>query len=290
MSWRPDTSLDAAVEPLDWPVAHGCAAVVSAAGAVQLQVRKPADAHLPFALASVTKVFTSLAVLAAVRQGALELDAPVASNGATVRELLAHAGGQPGVGGVGAGERRRRRVYSNHGFRVVANATAHAVGTDFATWLAHSVLSPLGCTRTSLGSFAEVAEDPAAGVVAPVGDVVRLVRCLLAQGAPVLDGGLWSQMVQVQVAGLDGVVPGVGRFAPCDWGLGVELHGAKRPHWMGERRSSATFGHFGSSGCFVWVDPEVGIAAIGLSDRPFVDDGWAMQTWPGWSDALAASR
>jgi CubicO group peptidase (beta-lactamase class C family) len=81
-------------------------------------------------------------------------------------------------------------------------------------------------------------------------------------------------------------VPGVGRFDPCDWGLGFELHDGKRPHWMGDRRSPSAFGHFGASGCFLWVDPDAGLAAAAVTDRPFDDGRWAMATWPAWSDRL----
>ena len=67
----------------------------------------------------------------------------------------------------------------------------------------------------------------------------------------------------VAFPGLVGVVPGVGRFDPCDWGLGPELHDGKAPHWMGPTNSAATFGHFGGAGTFVWIDP---VADVGLGD------------------------
>ena len=59
----------------------------------------------------------------------------------------------------------------------------------------------------------------------------------------------------MQFPGLGGVLPGVGRFQPLDWGLGFELRDAKHPHWTGRRNSPATFGHFGGAGTFLWVDP-----------------------------------
>ena len=62
----------------------------------------------------------------------------------------------------------------------------------------------------------------------------------------------WSR---VQFPGLDGVLPDFGRFSPLDWGLGVELKGTKEGHWSGSLTSPGTFGHFGGSGTFLWVDP-----------------------------------
>ena len=60
-------------------------------------------------------------------------------------------------------------------------------------------------------------------------------------------------------------MPGVGSFDPCPWGLGVEIHGAKHPHWMGRANSPETFGHFGGAGTMMWVDP---IADVRSSPSP----------------------
>ena len=49
---------------------------------------------------------------------------------------------------------------------------------------------------------------------------------------------------------------------------------------------SATFGHFGRSGTFLWVDPEAGIALVCLTDRPFGE--WAVTAWPRLADAVLA--
>jgi CubicO group peptidase (beta-lactamase class C family) len=73
---------------------------------------------------------------------------------------------------------------------------------------------------------------------------------------------------------------------PNDWGLGFELRDKKRPHWTGERNSPRTFGHFGQSGSFLWVDPEAGLACACLADRGFGD--WAKEAWPRLSDAILA--
>ncbi len=84
------------------------------------------------------------------------------------------------------------------------------------------------------------------------------------------------------------MVPGLGRFDPCDWGLGPELHDGKAPHWMGAQNSAATFGHFGGAGTFLWVDPEAGLAVGVLTDREF--GPWARIVWPAFSDALLAAE
>jgi CubicO group peptidase (beta-lactamase class C family) len=80
------------------------------------------------------------------------------------------------------------------------------------------------------------------------------------------------------------VLPGFGRQEPNDWGLGFELRDSKSPHWTGSRNSSATFGHFGRSGTFLWVDPAAGVALACLTDLPFGD--WASDAWPRLADAV----
>ena len=91
-----------------------------------------------------------------------------------------------------------------------------------------------------------------------------------------------DEAVSVQFPGLDGVLPGFGRQTPNDWGLGIELRDAKSPHWTGRRNSERTFGHFGRSGTFLWVDPDAGLALACLTDRTFGD--WAKEAWPRLSD------
>jgi CubicO group peptidase (beta-lactamase class C family) len=73
---------------------------------------------------------------------------------------------------------------------------------------------------------------------------------------------------------------------PNDWGLTLELRDGKSPHWTGARNSERTFGHFGRSGTFLWVDPDAGVACGALTDRQFGD--WAKEAWPPFSDAVLA--
>jgi CubicO group peptidase (beta-lactamase class C family) len=86
--------------------------------------------------------------------------------------------------------------------------------------------------------------------------------------------------------GLAGVLPGVGPFDPLDWGLGFELRDSKVPHWTGSRNSPRTFGHFGGSGAFLWVDPAIDRALAFLTDRAY--GPWALEVWPALSDAVIA--
>jgi CubicO group peptidase (beta-lactamase class C family) len=80
------------------------------------------------------------------------------------------------------------------------------------------------------------------------------------------------------------VLPDMGRMDPNDCGLGFELRDSKEPHWTGSRNSPRTFGHFGGSGAFLWVDPEADLALACLSDLDF--GPWALEAWPRLSDSV----
>ena len=80
------------------------------------------------------------------------------------------------------------------------------------------------------------------------------------------------------------MLPGFGRQADNSWGLGPELRDGKSPHWTGTLNSAATYGHFGRSGTFLWVDPAARRGVIALTTREFGD--WAIVAWPRLSDAI----
>lgn len=233
-----------------------------------------------FRWASITKVATTLAILLAVEERTVTLDEPAGPPGSTVAHLLAHASGL----GLAAPEPLtapgRRRIYSNIGFELLAAHLAQRAGMTFADYLTEGVLEPLGMRSTALGPDASAAH----GLVGPVEDLTRLAAELLDPG--LVSAESLAAATTVAFPGLDGVLPGYGRQSPCDWGLGFEVKGTKRPHWTGTANSPATFGHFGQAGGFVWVDPVAGVACLSLSDTVF--GAWAALRWPRLSDAVLA--
>jgi len=234
-----------------------------------------------FPWASVTKLATALAVLVAAEEGTLALDDPAGPAGATVRHLLAHASGLGPRPGAPLAPPAETRIYSNAGYLVLGDLIAERSGMVFADYLRQGVLDPLGMTRTLLDADAPEGAA-AAGLAGPLVDLLSLGREL---ATPTLIGGETHRMAtSVQFPGLGGVLPGFGRFEPCDWGLGPEIRGAKQPHWTGTKNSPATFGHFGRSGSFLWVDPVAGVTCAGLGDRPF--GPWAAQWWPRLADSV----
>jgi len=225
----------------------------------------------------VTKLLTGLALLVALEEGTVDLDEPAGPPGATLRHLLSHASGLPVDGGQPLTEPGRRRIYSNAGIESAAQLLEHRAEMPFADYLAGAVAQPLGLAGRLVGS-------PAHGWHGPLEDLVALGRELLAP--TLVDPETLAEATTVQFPGLVGVLPGLGRMEPNDWGLTFELRDAKSPHWTGSRNSARTFGHFGASGTFLWVDPEVRLACGVLTGRPFGD--WAKAAWPALSDAVLA--
>lgn len=233
-----------------------------------------------FPLASVTKLLFAVACWVAVEEETLDLDGPAGPAGSTVRHLLAHASGlapdEPKV----AAPAGTRRIYSNAGFGVLGELLQAASGLDPATYLREAVLDPLGCRHAVLDG------SPAHGARASVADLLAVGRELLAP--TLVDRSTLATATSPQFPDLAGVLPGFGRHEPNPWGLGVELRGAKHPHWTGRSNSTATFGHFGRSGTFLWVDPAAGLALAVLTDEPF--GVWSTTAWPALSDAVLSAH
>jgi CubicO group peptidase (beta-lactamase class C family) len=124
--------------------------------------------------------------------------------------------------------------------------------------------------------------SPASAASGTLDDLLTLGRELLTPR--LLAPETLTEATEVAFPGLVGVLPGFGRMEPNDWGLGFELRDEKRPHWTGQRNSPHTFGHFGQSGGFLWVDPEAGLACACLTDHGFGD--WAKEAWPRLADGV----
>ncbi len=224
-----------------------------------------------------TKLVTALAALVAAEEGTIDLDEPAGPPGSTMRHLLAHASGLPFESGPPIAKPGTRRIYSNAGFEAVAERVAANAEMPFEEYLQKAVLNPLGMQAVLRGS-------PAGFLYGTLDDLVAFARELLAP--TLVAPETFAEATSVQFPGLAGVIPDLGRFDPNDWGLGFELKDAKQPHFSGTLTSPRTFGHWGGSGTFLWVDPEREIALGVLTDLEFGD--WAKEAWPPFSDAVVA--
>lgn len=258
-----------------WPVPHVAAAVVAPDGAVHTI----GDTSRSYRLASISKMVVGWTAMVAVEEGIVALDQPYGQDGCTLRHLLAHAGGYAFDGADPIARPGTRRIYSNTGIELAAQCIAEAAGMPYEQYQREAVLEPLGMAASTLKA------SPAYALHSTVDDVLAFVHEL--RSPRLISGDSALAFRTVQFPHLAGIVPGVGRFGDCPWGLGTELRGQKSPHWTGTTNSPATFGHFGGAGTLLWVDPGVEIAAVALTDRPF--DEWsadALTLWPRFSDAV----
>lgn len=258
-----------------WPVGNAAAAVVADTGQL---VGSHGDLDRVFRLASVTKLITAYAALVAITEGVADLDDAAGPPGATIRHLLAHASGLTIDSDQVVAPPGTRRIYSNAGFDIVARTLAQRSGIPFRDYVVDGVLTPLGMASTTFGG------SPASGAESSAADLSRFVAEL--QRPTLIDSTTMAQARQVAFPGLRGVLPGFGRQEPNDWGLGFEIRDRKSPHWTGSASSPETFGHFGQSGTFLWVDPQLGAACVVLTDRAFGE--WAVSAWPVLTDAVIA--
>ena len=255
--------MEALRQVASWPCDHVAVAVAGRIEAAEGELERE------FEWASVTKLGSAVAALVAAEEGIVDLDEPAGPPGSTVRHLLAHASGLPFDDGPPIARPGTRRIYSNAGFAVLARHVEERAEMPFASYYEHVWGLPL-------------AGHPGAGARGSISDLLVVARELLEPSR--IAGETLEEAATVQFPGLDGVVPGFGRQSPNDWGLGLELRDAKSPHWTGARNSPRTFGHFGRSGTFLWVDPDAGLALACLTDRAFGD--WAKEAWPQLADAV----
>ena len=251
----------------DWPVPTAAAAVVGPAGVLA----EYGDVAHRFGLASVTKPLVARAVQIAIEEGVLELDTPAGPPDSTVRHLLAHTSGFAMNTDQVMSEPGKRRIYSNYGFGVAAEAVANEAGIEFDRYLAEAVFEPLSMTSSELEGGAKAAGY---GATSTVADLAAFAADLLRPA--LVSTEMHSEATTVQFPGLTGVLPGFGVQRPNDWGLGFEIRDAKSPHWTGSANSGRTYGHFGQSGTFLWVDPAADLALVLLTDRKFGD--WASRS------------
>jgi CubicO group peptidase (beta-lactamase class C family) len=251
-----------------------------------------------FRLASISKVLMGYATLIAVEEGSVRLDdvveprgavehrravEPVEPNGTTpftLRHLLSHAAGF----GFDSGSKQvsppeTRRIYSNEGIERAARYVEQRTEMPFVDYLREALFEPLAMINTELRG------SPASHVHSNLLDMSLFARELLRP--TLLAPETFADFTSCQFPSLAGILPGIGRFDPLPWGLGVEIKGHKQPHWSGQFTSPSTFGHFGGTGTFLWVDPTRDLAVVALADREF--DAWAMAVWPQFNDDIVTT-
>ena len=256
----------------EWPVDNAAGALLTGRGLAGTF----GDTARVYDLASVTKLIVAHVVLLAVEEEAIGLSTQAGPPGASVEHLLAHASGIAFDADDVQASPGEQRIYSSRGYEVLADLVAAETGIAFDEYLRQAVCEPLGMTSTVLAGSA------GHGARSSVDDLARFAADLL--DPTLLSAQTASAARTVHFPDIDGFVPGYGKFRPNDWGLGPEIKGAKARHWTAPSHSASTFGHFGQSGTFLWVDPERHAACVVLTDRLF--GAWAKPLWSEFNQGI----
>ena len=265
-------------ELAEWPVDNAAGALLRTDAMRTVDVH--GDVDQTYELASVTKLLVAYGVLVAIEEEAVGLRQPAGPQGSTVEHLLSHASGLAFDSAAVQAEPGAQRIYSSYGYEVLARLIEQETGIAFPDYLREAVFEPLGM-RSS-----ELAGPAGHGARSTVADLARFAAEVAAP--TLLDPATVDGARSVHFPGLPGFVPGYGTFANNTWGLGFEVKGDKRAHWTGTRNSPRTVGHFGQAGTYLWFDPDLQLAAVILTDRPF--GAWAKPLWSEFNDRLISQE
>jgi len=256
-----------------WPSENAVSVVVDGQGHV---VDQHGDVNRVYSLASVTKLLSAYTFLVALEEEAMSLDDPAGPEGSTVHHLLAHTAGYDFDSETIRFEVGTKRGYSNTGFEKLAAHLEQETGMSMAEYAHEAVFAPLGMDQTQIaGSCAKDGRSTAA-------DLTKFAAELL--NPTIIAKETLDEATRVHFENLAGILPGYGRQNPNDWGLGFEIRSTKNPHWTGAKHPASTFGHFGQSGTFLWVDPVHRLACVTLTDKNFGQ--WAVEAWAPFNDQV----
>jgi CubicO group peptidase (beta-lactamase class C family) len=247
---------------------------------------------VPKPWASVSKLVAAVGVHIGIEDGSLALGSGLGDFDIPVEELLSHASGlatgeandprlvtpdniEPSIAP------RTRRIYSNIGYELLGRGLERVSSMAYRDYIREAVFEPAGMVGTSVDP--ELATTGAAfGLSGTIDDLVKLVRVL---SVPSILADVSLLRLRTPFLGeLPGVLPGFGLQTPNPWGLGAEVRGHKVAHWMGTLVSEASYGHFGQSGSYLWIDPSQQCFAVFLGAKPF--GTWAKERWPSINDAV----
>jgi CubicO group peptidase (beta-lactamase class C family) len=203
----------------------------------------------PEDVASVTKMFTGVAIAQVVEAGKLSYkdkvgsyvrDLPADIGRATIGQLASHTAGV-GFQALGSGLVYEPGVfhYSNAGFNLLARVVEEVTDQKFADYLQQSIFEPAGMQATSFAySSSRGTPDGAGGVLSTAGDLLRFANALYAY--QLLDAETTTLVTTPKVTfesgaygygfgifGLDDEVPSVGHvgaLAPVNVVAAVEIN------------------------------------------------------------------
>ena len=184
--------------------------------------------------------------------------------------------GLPFEGAVPIAAPGSKRIYSNRGFDLLGQLIEERTGYRYPAYIQLQIAEPLGIETHLSGR-------PSEGLNGGIESLAAFALELLEP--TLLDRSLYNVGHHSCFSGAERrACPGSAASTPWTGASDSSSRDGKVPHWTGSKNSPATFGHFGGSGSFIWVDLQAGIALCSLSGHQFGD--WALDAWPRLSDEV----
>ena len=238
------------------------------------------DIRHRFELASVTKPLVARAAQVAVEEGVVELDTEAGPPGSTVRHLLAHASGYSMHSADLMAEPGKRRVYSNYGFGVLAEDDPAGVGHRVRAVPDRGGLRAARHVGHRAGGRGRGGRVRRRRRPSPTWSPSPATCC----GRRRSRSRCTPRPPKCSFRVCRGCCPDSGRSGPTTGGWASRSGTASRRTGRVRPTRARTYGHFGQSGTFLWVDPAAELALVALTDRNFGD--WAYSRWPALSDGV----
>ncbi len=160
---------------------------------------------------------------------------------------------------------------------MLADHVAEHAEMPFADYVREAVCAPLEIELDPSG-------DPGSGMHASLADVLAIGRELLSPR--LVADETRDEMVARSVPGARRACSPTTAASTRSTGDSASSSTRGRRSWMGARTSPRTYGHFGGTGTFLWVDPDARVVCAALTTREF--DEWAKEAWPRFADAVLA--
>ena len=216
-----------------------------------------------------------------------------------------------------------RYSYSNYGYGLMGEIVARVSGRGYHDFVADEILAPAGMLNSYLlppesvwdkiatvwlptephtdyerynSAYFRQLGIPWGALYTTPDDLAMFGQLFLdggrSDGRQVLSPATAREMARNQLIGVPGVDTSLGGAAPeASRGLGWDVKGQKTGHWIGDLASPATFGHTGSAGAMLWIDPTTELICVLIGTRT-LESGWARAVPPRqalFSNAVAAA-
>ncbi|MHB1131422.1 MAG: serine hydrolase domain-containing protein [Chloroflexota bacterium] len=213
-----------------------------------------------------------------------------------------------------------RHSYSNYGYGLLGEIVSRLDARGYHRFVADELLAPLGMVDSFLqppqtvwprlahvslpteprtayerynSSYFRRLGIPWGGLYTTPEDLAVFAQLYLDHGRhgdrQLLSPATVRAMTRDHLGGVPGGIASFGLSWPsATWGLGWDVKGGKAPHFSGELTSADTFGHVGSSGSLVWVDPTLELVCVFIANRS-LESGWAASRQALFSNAVVAA-